>query len=125
MDCKYVVKVRDISGFERGVDSCYYARQSLVRLFCHKCKFSHGLAVLVGLGLISEVLLSHSDTPHSVELLRTRDRPVPETSDNTQHSQQTSMLRRDSYPQSQQANSRRPTSLPARPLGSANDVAAS
>jgi len=41
-------------------------------------------------GLISvRVLLSHSDTSHSVGLLWTSDRPVAETFDNTQHSQET------------------------------------
>ena len=42
--------------------------------------FSHGPTVLVGLGLLNEFHRSHSDTPHSVELLRTSDRPVAETS---------------------------------------------
>ena len=32
---------------------------------------------------------SHSDTPHSVGLLWTSDQPDAETSDNTQHSQET------------------------------------
>jgi len=36
---------------------------------------------LVGLGLlIVEVSKSHSDTPHSIELLSTNDQPVTETS---------------------------------------------
>jgi len=48
---------------------------------------------LVGLGLlVIEVPRSHSDTPHSVELLWTIDRPVAETSDNKQH------LTRDKHP---------------------------
>jgi hypothetical protein len=34
----------------------------------------------VGLGLLYEVLRSHSDTPHSVALLWTSDRPIAETS---------------------------------------------
>jgi len=40
-----------------------------------------GSAALVGLGiLIVEVSRSHADTPHSVGLLWTRDRPAAETS---------------------------------------------
>jgi len=39
--------------------------------------------------LIVEVSSSHSDTPHWVGLLWTRDRSVTETSDNTQLSQET------------------------------------
>ena len=46
---------------------------------------------LGGQGLIIESLRSDSDTPHWVRLLWTSDQPVSETSDNTQHSQQTSM----------------------------------
>jgi hypothetical protein len=90
---------------------------------------------LVGLGLlVIEASLSHSDTPHSVGLLWTRDQPVAETS-TWQHSQQTDIhalggirtrnpikraavdprLRprghwdRHSNPQSHQASGRRPT----------------
>ena len=44
---------------------------------------------LVGRGLLVDVPLSHSDTPNSVGLLRTSDRPVAENSDNTQHTQET------------------------------------
>jgi len=41
--------------------------------------------------LIGDVLISHTDTPHSVRLLRTRDRPTSQGSllHNTQHTQQT------------------------------------
>jgi hypothetical protein len=39
--------------------------------------------------LIIEDSRSHSDIPHSVELPWTSDRPVADTSDNTQHLQQT------------------------------------
>ena len=39
--------------------------------------------------LIFEAARSHSGTPHSVGLLWTSDRSVAETSDNTQHSQET------------------------------------
>jgi hypothetical protein len=39
--------------------------------------------------LIVEASRSHSDTPNSVWLLWTSDRPVTETSNNTQHSQET------------------------------------
>jgi len=43
--------------------------------------FYHGSTALVGLGLlIVEVSRSHSDTPHSVRLLRPSDRPVTESS---------------------------------------------
>ena len=41
-----------------------------------------------GLGLLYEVPRSHSDTPHSIGLFWTRDRPLP-LPDNTQHSQET------------------------------------
>ena len=42
--------------------------------------------------LISEAATSHSDTPHSVGILWTSDRPVAETlPENTQYSRQTSM----------------------------------
>ena len=44
---------------------------------------------LVGQGHLNvEASRSHSDTPHSVGLLWTSDRPVTETSDITQHTQQ-------------------------------------
>jgi hypothetical protein len=42
--------------------------------------FSHVVTALVGLGLLCYVPWSHSDTQHSVGLLWTSDRPVPETS---------------------------------------------
>jgi hypothetical protein len=57
---------------------------------------------------------SHSDTPHSVRLLSTSDQLDAETStwQHTTHIRQkereTSMPRRDSNPQSQQASGRRP-----------------
>jgi hypothetical protein len=62
---------------------------------------------LVGQGLlIIEALRSHSDTPHSVGLLWTSDQPIAETSA-WQHTTLTRhrhpCLRRDSNPQSQQA----------------------
>jgi len=45
---------------------------------------------IVGKGfLIIEASRSHSDTPPSVRLLWTSEQPNPETSDNTQHSQET------------------------------------
>jgi hypothetical protein len=44
---------------------------------------------LVGQGLlIIENSRLHSDTPHSVTILRTRDEPDAETSDNAQHSRE-------------------------------------
>jgi len=43
--------------------------------------FYHGCTALVALGLlIVEVSRPHSDTPHSVRLLRTSDRPFTESS---------------------------------------------
>ena len=42
--------------------------------------FGHGSTALVNLHLLCEVRLSHSDTPHSVGLISTSDRPVVETS---------------------------------------------
>ena len=66
--------------------------------------------------------ISHSDTPHSVGLLCTRDPPVAETP-TWQH---TALTRdwhlcpwRNSNPQSQITNSRRPSPYTARPLRSA------
>ena len=55
---------------------------------CGRCRpreaysdFLHGSTSPVGLGfLIVKVSTSHSDTPHSVGLLWTSDRPVAETS---------------------------------------------
>jgi hypothetical protein len=47
---------------------------------------------LVGLGILTvEASRSHSDIPRSVGLLWTSDQPVAETSDNTQHSQETNI----------------------------------
>jgi hypothetical protein len=46
----------------------------------YKVFFCQDLTAQVGLGLLYEVLQSHSDTPHSVGLLWTRDRSVVETS---------------------------------------------
>jgi hypothetical protein len=68
---------------------------------------------LVGHGLlIIKASRWHSDTPHSVGLLWTSDQPDAETS-TWQHTTVTRdrhpYLRRDSNPQSQQANGRRPT----------------
>jgi hypothetical protein len=55
--------------------------------------YFHGLAALVALGLlIVEVPQSHSDTPHSVRILWTSDRPVAGVSPNNTHpSQQTNI----------------------------------
>jgi len=72
--------------------------------------------------LIIEDSWSHSDTPHSVGLLWTSDRPVAGTS-TWQHTTLTTDThpcpRRDSNPQSQQSRGRRLTSWTARPLGPA------
>jgi hypothetical protein len=79
----------------------------------------------VGQGLlITEALLSHSDTPHSVGLLWTSDQPDAQTSN-----QQNTIItidrhpypRRDSNPQSQQASSRRSTPQETWPLGLATE----
>ena len=64
---------------------------------------------------------SHSDTPHSVGLLCTSDRPVAETF-TWQHTTLTRDIpapRRDSNSQSQQARDHRSKQQTARPLGSA------
>ena len=75
----------------------------------------------MGLGhLTVESSRSHSDTPHSVGLLWTSDQPDTQTlPNNTQHSKQTNMLRRDSNPQSQQASGRRLSTSTMRLWGSA------
>jgi len=75
--------------------------------------FFYALTALVSLDLLlAEVSRSHSDTPHSVELLRTSVRPVAETS-TWQHTALTRdrhpRCRRDSNPLSQPANDRRTT----------------
>ena len=76
----------------------------------HMFFFRH--ASTVGLGLFCEVRWSHSDTPHSVRLLWTSDRPVPQTS-TCQHTTLTRQKypcpQRDSKPQPQQVSGRRPT----------------
>jgi hypothetical protein len=77
----------------------------------------------VGQGLLTvEASRSHSGTPHSVGLLWTSDQPHAETP-TWQHTALTRdrhpCPRRDSNPQSQQANCRRPTPYSARPLGPA------
>jgi len=71
----------------------------------------HGWTAPVNLGpLIIEIWRSHLDTPHSVTLLRTSDRPIAGTStiQHTTHKRQT-CSRRDSDQQSQQASGCRPT----------------
>ena len=76
--------------------------------------FSHWSTALVGICLLYKVPRSHSDTPHSVGPLWKSDRPVA----NNFTWQHISIARdrhhcprRDSNPQSQQANGRWPTSL--------------
>ena len=74
----------------------------------------------VGQGLlIIEASRTHSDTPHSVGLFWTRDRPDPETS-TWQHASlrwgRHPCPREDSNPQSQQVSGRKPTQLTVRPL---------
>jgi len=61
----------------------YSYKSLLIRLII----IFHGLTVLVGLWLLNfEVSRSHSDTPHSVELLWTSDqpsqRPLPDNTNN-------------------------------------------
>ena len=72
--------------------------------------------------LIIEAKWSHLETPHSVGLLWACFQPDVQTS-TWQHTTLTKdrypCPRRDSNPQSQQANDRRPTPWTARPLGSA------
>jgi hypothetical protein len=76
------------------------------------CLLSHGSTVLVGLGLLCEVLRSLLDTRRSVGILWTSYRPVAETS-TRQHTTLTRdrhlCPRWDSNPQSQQVSVRRPT----------------
>ena len=75
-----------------------------------------------GLLILDEVSRSNTTTHHSQQdfsgrVISSPQRPLP---DNTQHSQrQTSVTRRDSNPQSQQASGRRPTPQTVRPLGPA------
>ena len=81
-------------------------------------RFFNGSTTLVVLGLLLvEFSRSHSDTPHLIELLRTRDRP------NAQHTVYTRdrhpCTRRDSNPRYQQASGSRHTPLTARSLRSA------
>ena len=67
----------------------------------------------LGLGLLCVVPRSHSDTPHSVGLHWTSDRPVEEIFNwhsTTLTRNRHPCLRRDSNPLSQQASSRRLTS---------------
>ena len=83
---------------------------------------SHDWQPPEGLGLLTvEVSGSNSDTPHSVELLWTSDRPVAEnpTWQHTITRNSHPCPRRDCNPQFQQASGRRPTPWTARPLGSA------
>ena len=73
--------------------------------------------------LMFKVFRLHTDTPHSVGLLWTRDRPVAETS-TWQHTTFTTDKHpcplRDSNPPSQQVNGRRPAPSTARPPESAS-----
>jgi len=69
--------------------------------------------LLVGQGFLTiEAARSHSDTPHSVGLLRRSDQPDEETC-TWQHTTLTRQRhpchQRDSNPQSQQTSDRRPT----------------
>jgi len=62
--------------------------------------------------LVIKASRSHSDTPHSVGLFRTSDRPDAETSTwqyTTLTRDRHQCLRRDSNPQSQQSSGHRPT----------------
>ena len=77
---------------------------------CLYTNFCHGSTTLVGIGLlIVEVLKSHSDTPHSVSLLWTSDRPVTAlypTTPTTFAKDRHLCPPRDSNPQSLQASGR-------------------
>jgi len=66
--------------------------------FCYICEFEistthtppHGMTVRVGLGLlVIEVSRSHSDTSHTLGLLSTSQRPLPDSK--SAHNRQTSM----------------------------------
>jgi hypothetical protein len=74
-------------------------------LYCVLCSnfFSRGSTVLVGQNPLFDVSRSHSDTPHSLGLLRMSDRPVAVTPYLTTHktlNRHTFMPRRDSNSQS-------------------------
>jgi len=73
---------------------------------------------LVGQGfLIIKASPSPLETPYTVGLLWTSDKPDAESFQHTTFSRdKTSMIRWDSNPQSQQASDRRPTPLTERPL---------
>ena len=59
----------------------------ITKVFCI-CSLDEGTTAPVGQDLlIIEASRSHSDTPHSVRLLWTRDQPVAETTHNTQKRQ--------------------------------------
>ena len=82
--------------------------------------WAHYVTYLDSLRWPRPLLWSYSDTPHSVGLLWTSDRPVAETS-TCQHTTLTRQKypcpQRDSNPQTQQVSGRRPTPSIARPLG--------
>jgi hypothetical protein len=93
-------------GFSHPCSRKYSARMSF---------FFHGTTPPVGQGLlIIEASRFHSDTPHSVGLLRTSDQPDAETSKWQQITltrDRHPCLRRDSNPQSQHMNGGTPTDL--------------
>ena len=80
-----------------------------------------GREPLLGQGLlVVEASRSHSDTPHTLGLLWTSDRPDAETSIYTTLTRDKHLCHRpDSNPQSQQASCRRPMPQTARPPGPA------
>ena len=99
-----------------GWDRCSW----FVLPFCANF-FFYGVAAQVCHGiLIREDSESQTDTPHSVALLWTRDRPVAETclKTNNNHNRHP-CLRWDSNTQSQQTSGCRPKPYTARPLGPA------
>jgi hypothetical protein len=103
----------DCEGYEKP--SPPYPPTLSLSLMAQQHPVGHGL-------LIIEASRSYSDTPHSVGLPWTSDQPDAETSTRqptTLTTDRHSCLRKDSNPQSQQANDTRLTSPTARPLGSA------
>jgi len=87
-------------------------------LFITHLPFSMAQQFLESQGLIIEVSRSHSDTPHSVGLFSTGDQTKAETCTwrhSTLARDRRLCLWRDSNPESQQANVRRPTLWAARP----------
>jgi hypothetical protein len=93
-----------------GISKYQYALQTK-NCRCKRSFFLHGSVDLVGFCLLSEFPRLHSDMPHSLGSLQSRDRPVPEisTCQHTKNARHTSMFRRYSNIQTQQASGRGPS----------------